>query len=122
MVQCELAACSLRILDWEPTGQAPLHAPAGGRTQPLSPVRPCCQPCPLYLELCTLINDISLQDAHNVLRPEALESLFVLWRVTRRRRYREQVGRSSLPTTGSQQEASSDGRLGAVQTWQMHSR
>ena len=36
-------------------------------------------------------SECSLQDAHNLLRPETLESLFVLWRVTRRRRYREQV-------------------------------
>lgn len=32
-----------------------------------------------------------MQDAHNLLRPETLESLFVLWRVTRRQEYREQV-------------------------------
>ena len=30
-----------------------------------------------------------LQDAHNLLRPETLESMFVLWRVTRRPVYRE---------------------------------
>ena len=28
------------------------------------------------------------QDAHNLLRPEAMESLFVLWRVTRDSQYR----------------------------------
>lgn len=27
-------------------------------------------------------NAIALQDAHNLLRPETVESLFVLWRVT----------------------------------------
>ena len=29
------------------------------------------------------------QDAHNLLRPETVESLFVLWRVTGEERYRE---------------------------------
>ena len=30
-----------------------------------------------------------LQDAHNLLRPESMESLFVMWRVTRDPVYRE---------------------------------
>lgn len=34
---------------------------------------------------------VKSQDAHNLLRPETLESLFVLWRVTRRKAYREQA-------------------------------
>ena len=31
----------------------------------------------------------AFQDAHNLLRPETLESLFVLWRVTGDRKYRD---------------------------------
>lgn len=31
----------------------------------------------------------TVQDAHNLLRPETLESLFVLWRVTGDAKYRE---------------------------------
>lgn len=30
-----------------------------------------------------------LQDAHNLLRPETMESLFVLWRVTGKAHFRE---------------------------------
>lgn len=30
-----------------------------------------------------------MQDAHNLLRPETMESLFVMWRVTRDPMYRE---------------------------------
>ena len=31
----------------------------------------------------------ALQDAHNLLRPEMLESLFVLWRATGNTKYRD---------------------------------
>ena len=30
-----------------------------------------------------------LQDSHNLLRPETVESLFILWRVTKDTKYRE---------------------------------
>ena len=36
-----------------------------------------------------LLTCTPLQDAHNLLRPETVESLFVLWRVTGDARYRE---------------------------------
>ena len=42
-----------------------------------------CKPC-----LWSSPNKAALQDAHNLLRPETVESLFVLWRVTRDPTYR----------------------------------
>lgn len=45
------------------------------------------------------IPPLPAQDAHNLLRPETLESLFLLWRVTRRREYREQVQPSAAIAT-----------------------
>lgn len=36
-----------------------------------------------------MLTSALLQDSHNLLRPETVESLFVLWRVTGDARYRE---------------------------------